>query len=335
MNDLQEMLQLNIDDIEPESVTKIEKKRLLHNILNKKKHRFLYYAVAVGLMTFGIGSSVLVLSPTIAAQIPIVQNIVDYFNGETTQFTYFNDYATVIGSIQTSNGVTIEIGDAIYDGTTVTIAFAIESEKEDFGEHPIFGSPIVTNGNVQGSSVTSIKKVTDTTYAGVITVTPELTGGSPRTVSLSWSPGSVWNLETDEIIEGDWSFEFKLKKINVKDILVDYTDTKKDFILNVPSVDITGYTINIPFEIEMPSKYELSNLPYSIEFEVKDEFGNDYEMLTNLAGSTTKHAAKGSYTFANLQSGSDRLTITPKLIHENEEILFDSFIINNPEKSGK
>lgn len=266
------------------------------------------------------------LSPTIAAQIPIVQNIVDYFNGETTQFMYFNDYATVIGSMQTSNGVTIEIADAIYDGTTITIAFAIESEK-DFGEHPIFSNPIETNGNPIGGAVTSIKKVNHTTYAGVITMTPELNGSSPRTVSLSWSPGSVWNHEKDEIIEGDWSFEFKLKKISVEGIPVDYTDTKKDFIINVPSVDLTGYTVNVPFEIEMPSKYELSNLPYSIEFEVKDKLGNEYEMLTNGASSTNKNVAEGTYTFANLQSGSKQLTITPKLVHENEEILFDSFII--------
>lgn len=40
MNDLQEMLQLNIDDIEPESVTRFEKKRLLHNILEKKNLDF-------------------------------------------------------------------------------------------------------------------------------------------------------------------------------------------------------------------------------------------------------------------------------------------------------
>jgi hypothetical protein len=50
-------------------------------------------------------------------------------------------------------------------------------------------------------------------------------------------------------------------------------------------------------------------------------------MLTNGASSTNKNVAEGTYTFANLQSGSKQLTITPKLIHENEEILFDSFIV--------
>ncbi|MDT2688429.1 MULTISPECIES: DUF4179 domain-containing protein [Bacilli] len=329
MNDLQKMLQLNIDDIEPENVTKIERKRLFHSILKRKKRRYLHYAVAVGVLTCGMGSSVLMLSPTIAAQIPIIQNIVDYFNGETTQFKYFDDYATIIGSMQTSNSVTIEIADAIYDGTTVTIAFAIESKK-DLGEHPVFSNPIVTNGNVEGGSVTSLKKVTNTTYAGVITVTPELNGRSPRTVSLSWSPGSIWNHETDEIIEGDWSFEFKLKKINVEGIPVNYTDIKNDFALNVPFVDITGYTINIPFELKMPSKYMLHNLPYTIDFEIKDELGNEYEMITNGANSTAKHVAEGSYTVANLQSGARVLTITPKLVDENKNINFDSFTVNIP-----
>ncbi|MEO4053907.1 DUF4179 domain-containing protein [Solibacillus sp. CAU 1738] len=334
MNDLQEMLQLNIDEIEPESVKKLEKKRVLHNILKKKKRFTFRYAIAVSLLTCGIGSSVVLLSPTIASQIPIVQNIVDYFNGETTQFMYFDDYATVISSMQTSNGVTIEIADAVYDGTTVTIAFAIESEI-DLGEPPLLGNPIETNGTFEGGGVTSIKKVTNTTYAGVITLSPELDRRSPRTVNLSWKPGRVWNYETDEKIQGDWSFEFKLKKINVDRTHVEYADTKEGFTFKIPNVDISGYTINIPFDMEMPSKYVLFTLPYSIVFEVTDEFGTEYEMLLNGASGTNKHKAEGSATFSNLQNDSKMLIITPKLVHKNEEILFDSFTVNTPQNYTK
>lgn len=326
MDELQKMLKLNIEEVEPETVTPLEKKRLLKNILNKKRFRNFRYSVAVGLLTLGIGSTVILFNPTIASHIPIVSNVVDYFQGETTQFKHFNDYATGIGFVQESNGVKIEIAEAVYDGTTVTITFAIESEK-DLGEYPSFNFPIETNGEIEGGSVTWIKKLTDTTYAGVITMTPELNGRSPRTINLTWTPGSIWNYETNETIEGDWSFEFQLKKIDVEGIRANYIDKMRDFTMRVSTVDITGYTINIKYKIKMPSAYSLYNLPYTIDFEVQDEFGNDYEMITNMTSSTTKHAAKGSFTFANLQNGAKELTITPKLYNENEEIRFNSFTV--------
>lgn len=73
------MLQLNLDDIEPACVTRMEKKRLLYIFLKKKKRQPLRYAIAAIFLSTGIGSSVMFISPTITSQIPVVQNIVDYF----------------------------------------------------------------------------------------------------------------------------------------------------------------------------------------------------------------------------------------------------------------
>ena len=324
MDELKKMLQLNVDEIEPEKVSRFEKKRVLQFVLQKKKNHSMKYIAASCLLAGGIGSTLVFYSPTIASHIPLANQIVEYFKGETSQFQYFEDYATGIGAIQESNGITIEIVDAIYDGTTVTLTFAIETEK-DLGEHPSFDKPIKINGEIEGSSVTWTKKRSDTSYVGVITLTPELNGRSPSTVKLTWNPRSVWNHDTNENFEGDWAYEFHLKKIDVKGIKANYRDSKNGFTIFVPSLDITGYTINLHYKIQMPSNYALYNLPYVTGFDVKDEFGNTYEMITNLTGSTTKHAAKGSFTFANIQSGTKELIITPKLYNDNEEIIFDSF----------
>lgn len=66
-----------------------------------------------------------------------------------------------------------------------------------------------------------------------------------------------------------------MNKIEVDGIRANYKDTKSDFTIHVPKVEITGYTINILYNIKMPSTYSLYNLPYTIDFEVKDEHGND------------------------------------------------------------
>lgn len=334
MNDLEKMLQLNIDDIEPMEVSPIKKKQVLRNIIKQKKRRPLRYAIAAALLACGIGASMAALSPTIASQIPIVKNVVDYFNGESTQFIYFDEYATVISSMETSNDTTIEIADAIYDGTNVTITLAIKSEK-DLGKQPVFWNPIETNGIIEGGGVTSMKKVADKTYAAVMTITPDFKGRSPRTVKLSWTPGSLWDPDTDLIVEGDWSFKFKLKKIHVEKIHAGYSETKEEFSLKIPSIDVTGYTINVPFEIELPSKYSYFFLP-GIELEAKDEFGNPYEMITNGGSSSNRQRdVEGSYTFANLQNGAEKLILTPKLITEKEEIQFEPFTVNIPEEYRK
>lgn len=331
MDELRKMLQLNVDEVEPETISRLEKKRVMNHVLKKRRKGSFRYIAAACLLAGGIGSTLVFLSPTIASQIPIVNYIVEYFNEETIQFQYFEDYATGVGLVQDRNGIKIEIADAVYDGTTITISFAIESDK-DLGEHPYLQAPILINGEREVGSITWTKKISDSTYVGVITLTPELHGRSPRTVNISWSP-IIENTDTFEEFEGNWLFEFKLKKIDLEGIRVKYKDTKNDFTYKISKVELSGYAINIPFTIDIPSQYKYFPIQYGIDFEVKDELGNTYEMITGHTSSGSLNPnPKGIVSFANLHSGAKKLTITPKIINYDDEteMKFDSFTVDLP-----
>ncbi|MFC4408912.1 DUF4179 domain-containing protein [Chungangia koreensis] len=331
MNDLHEMLQVNIDDIQPEEVSEVEKKRVLQRILGKKKRPMIRHAAAIALLFFGLGSTAAVLSPTLASHIPIVRDITEYFEGETDQFTYFEDYASGVGLVQSSNGIDIEIAEAIYDGTSITITFGIQSDK-DLGEHPVFGETLKTNGSLEGGSSIWTKKVSDTSYAGVITMTPELNGRSPRSVDLTWTPQNIWIYEKDETIEGDWSYKFKLKRIDVEGLPVNYSETKSGYKLSVRKVNVTGYTVSIPFSLRLSDRYFTTKSLPMPEFTVTDENGTEYEMITGLGSQENRGPIKGSYTLLNLEHDSKHLIVTPKISDKDKEILFESFKVDIPDR---
>ncbi len=53
-----------------------------------------------------------------------------FFNDEERDYKDFETFSTDIGLAQTSNGTTVMIDNAVYDGTNITISFALETEQE-------------------------------------------------------------------------------------------------------------------------------------------------------------------------------------------------------------
>ncbi|MER2170989.1 MAG: DUF4179 domain-containing protein, partial [Psychrobacillus psychrodurans] len=125
---LKKWMDLDIDNLDFVEVTDMEKARVKQHVLKKHKKAPLWRNIAV--------ASIVVLSatvttgfafPTIASQIPFMENIIGYFTDDERS-SNFETFSTDIGLVETSNGTTVMIENAVYDGTNITVSYAIETE---------------------------------------------------------------------------------------------------------------------------------------------------------------------------------------------------------------
>ena len=102
----------------------------------KKRHISRNFSVAAALLV----ASSITLSfafPTIAAKLPIMGDIFGLFsNDEEYVFEKYNTYSTDIGITKESNGISLTLTDAVYDGENITIAYTLKSEH-DLGDRPV------------------------------------------------------------------------------------------------------------------------------------------------------------------------------------------------------
>ncbi|MFP3361869.1 hypothetical protein R0K17_31675, partial [Planococcus sp. SIMBA_143] len=60
-----------------------------------------------------------------------------------------------------------------------------------------------------------ITKISDNRYVGIATITPSFKGGDyPDKVEITWEPQTLSSLSNDVKVDGDWSFDFSLQRVN-------------------------------------------------------------------------------------------------------------------------
>ena len=186
-------------------VSDLEKKKVIRNVIRgqKKNHfpRNLSAAVAI-LVCSSIALGI--ANPTFAAKLPIVGSIFELFNNdETYVFEDFDKHATEIGITKESNGISVTVTDAVYDGENITIAYTMESEM-DLGDSPVL------EGKLDAEEFQdrykdygyfpkhSTKKISDNEYAGLF-IFQLIDGPKPDVVHVTWDGDNVFNLANTEM----------------------------------------------------------------------------------------------------------------------------------------
>src|SRR5690606_31775870 len=108
----------------------------------KKQRRWLAPAVAASVRS----AAVLTASPALAnymAQIPVIGNVFAIFSEEERGLLEYERFSEDVGLSQTSNGITISIEQAVYDGTKVTFTYTVESDQKLDSSAHLTGSPIL------------------------------------------------------------------------------------------------------------------------------------------------------------------------------------------------
>ncbi|QFT91129.1 hypothetical protein FIU87_20975 [Bacillus sp. THAF10] len=269
--------------------------------------------VAAAMMVGFTVTSVAFAFPSIASQIPFMDNVIHYFNEEERDYTSFDTFSTDIGLAQTSNGTTVMIDNAVYDGTNITISYALETEQEIKNEMEFRTTNWFDVASAIGMGGTEkITKISDNRFVGLATITPYFeTEDYPETVEIAWEPGVFKSLSNDMELEGDWSFAFSLDRLNGEMELINETVQHENTQFTLKSVEFTDVSTVINYEQEVADELLQEWESVTPVFHITDDLGNVYMNGTGGGGKTTDDykSFKGTSDFGPMKEGATKLII--------------------------
>ncbi len=316
-DDLQKWLDLDIELLEEKPLTDIQTKKIKQAVLGgskRKKRRMKTWVAAAAAGVMLVTTSYFTL-PSIASQLPFIQNIVSFVDQDFIPEKY-EKLSTVIGDIQSSNGIDMMIENAVYDGTTIMITFAINTTY-DLGEYPLIGNmPALKNAkasSIAGGS--SLKRVNETTYIGFEEITPHFDKKAPQEAIVQWNPQSVTNGELGLPIEGDWSFEFKVPRLETMTKTLAESSELDGSKLTIESITYSDLTAVLNYEFQIAPSV-LAQWPHSMIriTEATDNLGRTHE-LHGGSGIVSQDGHGYDFTLSlyTLSEDITSLTLTPAI----------------------
>lgn len=268
-------------------------------------------AVILGLTT----TSVAYAFPSIASQIPFMDNVISFFNDEERDYKDFETFSTDIGLAQTSNGTTVMIDNAVYDGTNITISYAIETEQKIEQEVDIrarnWFDVVGASGMGGGEKIT---KISDNRYVGLVSFTPHFKGEEyPETVEITWKPEVFYSLSNDLEVEGDWSFDFSLNRLDGDIELLNQTVQNENVTFTLQSIEFTDVSTVMSYEQVVSDELLKEWESVTPVFHVTDDLGKVYMNGTGGGGMSPDNGKtfKGTSDFGTIQEGASKLIIQP------------------------
>ncbi|XXM73234.1 DUF4179 domain-containing protein [Lysinibacillus sphaericus] len=332
---MREWMELDVEELELMDVTDREKERVKRHVLKKRKKAPVWRSAAAAVIVIGASAAAGFAVPSIASQIPFMDDVIAYF--QDGDHGAFKEFSTDIGLAETDNGVTVMIDDAVYDGTNITVSFALETD-EDLGESvQMSGADWFEVAGSDGSAGTvEITKISDARYVGLSTFTPQFKNGEyPEKVNISWSPQGFSGIGKDAEINGDWSFGFSLERLEGKEQLVNEKVENEDVTFTLKSVEFTDVSTIISYG-QLVKEDFLEKWPsVTPVFRVTDDLGHVYIDGASGPGVSPDDGKtfEGTTDFGTIREGANQLIIQPLIIASltsgkgHEEMELDPIVI--------
>lgn len=311
---MKEWIDLDIENLELLEVTEIEKASVKQHVLKKRRKTPFLRNIAIASLVF-LGATITTgfAFPSLASQIPFMNHVIHYFEDDEDRYNQFEAFSTDVDLVQTSNGITVMIDNAVYDGTNVTVTYAIETEHP-FGENLDTLAPhwFEVEGAVGSGGTGNITKISETRYVGIATFTPHFKDINPEIVNVTWEPTTFTNHKGIEI-KGDWSFAFTLKSLEGELQLVNKTVQEKDISFTLQSIEFTPVSTVISYEQVVTD--ELLKVWSSVtpSFKISDDLGTVYIDGTGGGGMSPDNGKtlNGTTEFGSIKDNARQLIIQP------------------------
>ena len=278
----------------------------------KWKQPIVAAAVILGLSATSVAFSF----PSIAAQIPFMDNVISFFNDEERDYKNFESFSTDIDLAQTSNGTTVMIDNAVYDGTNITISYALETEEEieqDIEISVMNGFDVVGASGMGGGD--KITKISNNRYVGLASFTPHFKDEDyPETIEVTWKPEAFNSILNDDLsLEGDWSFAFSLNRLEGDIELINETVQNENVNFTLKSIEFTDVSTVISYDQVVSDELLKEWESVTPVFHVTDDLGKVYIDETSGGGTSSDSGRtfKGTTDFGTIQEGASKLIIQP------------------------
>jgi len=325
---------IDIDSLELLEVTEIEKMRVKNYVLNKHNKPSPWKNIAIfAALIAGITTVTGFAFPTIAAQIPIVNSVVRYINDDFNRFTKFEQFSNDIGLVQSSNGITIMIDKAVYDGRNISVSYIVETETN-------INTDLVPSRlnwfSVNGASLNiggeSIRSISDTQYGGLINYIPLFPNDEfPETVQITMNPDYFYSSTHNLVVNGDWLFEFSLTRLDSVIKLINETTMHPEVKFTIKSLEFTDVSTIMEYEQLVTSQLLASWGTVFPTFHISDNLGHVYmDGIEEWGGGITVKKEvlhTGTTTFGAVDKRASQLIIKPIAVQS----IFNSEIQTNIE----
>lgn len=316
---MKEWMELDIDQLETEPVTDLEKQRVKQHVLKKRKKTPLWKSIGVAAVLLISATTVTTFAfPSLASQIPFMNNVISYFDDDYGQYTNFEGFSDDLGLVDSDNGISILIDRAVYDGTNIIVSYALETEK-NLGKSIAFsgGNWFDVKGAIAMGGSEQIIQIDEHHYAGVAKFTPTFNNGeNPETIEVKWKPKAFYNHETTMEVKGDWSFNFSLDRLDGTVIAVNETVENEHLSLTLNSIEFTDVSTVLAYKQFASEDLRKEWLSVTPTFTVKDDLGNIY--VDGLGGGGTTFddfkTFTGTTSFGAIKDGATKLFIEPTVI---------------------
>ncbi len=275
--------------------------------------KWLYPVAAAAVLVIGMATTTMVASPTVASfvvQIPIIGNVFNFLGIDENSFENYEEFSESVGLSESSNGITMIIDQAIYDGTNVTLSFLIESDKLS-GKGFMFENLPAANGSMVNGGF-QMEYVEDVGYVGIFRLTPDFTDGKSK-VEISWKPEAI--MTEDGEIKGDWEFNFAIAKISSESIVLDEKVKTEGVTVHLKEAAVTDVSVNIYYQQLVDPAYLTEWQYVEAELIARDDLGKVYKVPYNggSADSSAKTAEdlNWSATLSGLDPQASSLTFYP------------------------
>ena len=188
--ELKKWVKLDVETIEEKPLTDLQKQQIRKVIqTNKAPKRYFKNLVAAAVIGICTLTGSYFALPTIASQVPFIENILTRIAPDFIPENYV-DLATVINQVESSNGIDLMIENAVYDGNTLMVTYAIRTDL-DLGEQPSTRAMLDIKGVTAASGVSSLEKVEDGVYIGMMKITPFSRKDIGDSIQVKWQRGTI------------------------------------------------------------------------------------------------------------------------------------------------
>lgn len=278
----------------------------------KKRRNWLVPLAAASLLFVGISAASLSASPALAnymSQLPGIGNVFSVFAEEEPGLQIYERFSEEVGLVQTSQGITIRIDQAIYDGTKVTFTYTVTSDRTLDSSAHLTGLPQLLEA--EGPNISTNWEPVEGGIAGMTEIThPDEKAAQ---VNVLWEPLSLYTEEGE--IEGDWKFEFAVDQLIKEPIILDEKVTNGDVTVHFTEVTVTAISVNVTYQqLVNPALLEVWE-HVEAELIAQDNLGNVYKVPYNggstYAGDQTIEDIHWTATMRGLHPEASSLTFYP------------------------
>lgn len=355
MKDIYELLNdIDLDDkqfVEME-VTEFEKTKVkiaLKQSLaqNKKTHRWRKNAAAAVILIGLTAATFGITFPAYASEIPIIRNIFRLLDtGRVGFYDDYKKYSSEINMSKESSGIKVTIEDAIFDGKSVTLTYALES-KQDLGDKPKLHGLLFAKGALGGSQSSQITKVDENSYVGLVQSNIDFRNQTELDlVNINWTIENITNPNNEEKIQGKWSFALSLDATANQTQIINQSVEHEGVKVNIDNITFTPMSFIVYYNQVISDETRNEWDAVDVDIEIKDDLGNHYVGKGNGgAGERGGYNMNWSKTFEKLDPNATKLILTPQINlyehtaenHGSLEITRDegSKEIVLPKKSGR